>query len=281
MPSRVQDRLAAAIIRLAAVGELAGLGHELKRFSLEELAFHQGEVPLEQVAGRCVNPPGRVNPALGLGRRRFGSAQGKRGVPRGLVLRVRFRREHGMLHAQRLEDALGQECAERCAGHFLDHPTQDDVTGIAVRESRRRLEVQLAAGILLDQLVRVDGPGQAAIHEVERVIVRVTRHVRHEVVERDVAGAGQAREILGHLVAGGELTLLGQEEDAGTGELLGDGTGGEQRVGADLGAGLQGGLAIAPDQDDLAVAHDGHGQADEALGLHLAGKVFINGLDIE
>ena len=54
-------------------------------------------------------------------------------------------------------------------------------------------------------------------------------------MERDITGTRQARLILRHLVIDGQLAFLGQQQDAGAGELLGHGADGERGVRLDGG----------------------------------------------
>src|SRR5207249_6952147 len=112
-------------------------------------------------------------------------------------------------------------------------------------------------------------------------IVRVTRGVRHQVVETDILRSGEMRVIFRDLVVDGQLAVLGEQQDAGGDELLGDGANGEARLRSDGAAALEGSLAVALDEDGLAVAQNDEREADESLLLDLGGDVGVDGLEIE
>ena len=76
-----------------------------------------------------------------------------------------------------------------------------------------------------------DDRGQhAAVEEVQRVAIRVAGDVVHQVEKRDVLRARELRIIFGDGIVDGQFAILGEEQEGGAGELLGDGTNREQRV---------------------------------------------------
>ena len=76
-----------------------------------------------------------------------------------------------------------------------------------------------------------DDRGQhAAVEEVQRVAIRVAGDVVHQVEQRDVLRARELWIILRDRIVDGQLAVLGEQQDGGAGELLGDGTNRELRV---------------------------------------------------
>src|SRR5262245_20182672 len=84
------------------------------------------------------------------------------------------------------------------------------------------------------------------------------------------------RIVLADGVMHGELALFGQEQDAGTGELLGNRSNGKAGVTLHRERLVELPLTIAFGEDRLSVAHDRDGQSDESLRFDIACDVRID-----
>jgi hypothetical protein len=138
------------------------------------------------------------------------------------------------------------------------------------------LEIQLSASVALDQFIAGDRRLHPAIHEIERVIIGVARDVVHQVKQSDVPGAGQVGIILRDLVMDGKFAVLGQQEDAGGGELFGDRTEGKHGVGRDGRASRQRTLPIDAGPWRFPIPRQGHGQTGNPPGPRDLGNVGLN-----
>ncbi len=122
------------------------------------------------------------------------------------------------------------------------------------------------------------GPGGDGV--VLGGVVGVAAGVREEVAEGDVVGAGEIGVPAGDGVVEGELAILGEEEDAGGGELLGDGADGVVHGGGGGGRGGEAGVAVGGGVDDAAILDDAElGAGDAGLGEDLAGGGVDAGLE--
>ena len=102
--------------------------------------------------------------------------------------------EAGVVHRQRLEDALAQEAVERLPGDHLDHPRQQFQRGTVVAEARAGVGGQRHAAHAFGEAaqvaraVRVD-----ALHQRDRLLValdasRITRGMGEQRMQGDGLG---------------------------------------------------------------------------------------------
>ena len=108
-------------------------------------------------------------------------------------------------------------------------PDQDEA-GVAVRIFAAGFEIEFAARVLVKEFIPGERGQHAAVEEVQRVAIRVAGDVVHQVEKRDVLRARELRIIFGDGIVDGQFAILGEEQEGGAGELLGDGTNREQRV---------------------------------------------------
>ncbi len=254
---------AAAVVAEASVGEGSAGGHEGVGFGFEDAALEEGEAPGGEVGGGGEDASGGADPAWGFGGDRFGVAEGEGGVALGEAGIVGGRFVEGVLEAEGAEDAGGEEVTKGLAGDFFDDASEEDIAGIAIGVFGAGFEVEGAPGVLAKELVGVDGLLHAAVDVIEGVVVAVTGGVVHQVEEGDILGAGEGGVPSGDAVVDRELAVLGQEEDAGAGELFGDGADGEEGVGLDWAAVVQGSGTEAANKEGLAVMVDRDGEPDD------------------
>ena len=87
---------------------------------------------------------------------------------------------------------------------------------------------------------------------------------------------GAVRKVGGDGIVELEPTVLDQRHDRGRRELLGQRGQLEDRVGRDGSVVLEVGDAVTLQLHDRAIADDGHGQARDAAGVHLALDVLVD-----
>lgn len=108
-------------------------------------------------------------------------------------------------------------------------PDQDEA-GVAVGILAAGFEIEFAARVLAKEFIPGDRGQHVAVEEVQRVAIRVAGDVVHQVAQRDVLRARELRIILRDRIVDGQRAVLGEEQEGGAGELLGDGTNRELRV---------------------------------------------------
>ena len=148
------------------------------------------------------------------------------------------------------------EVRERHAGHALhDHGEQEEV-GVGVGVAGAGGEVELA--LVDDERERLGIGGdllEAVAREGEEaVVVAETARVAHEMVDRERrAVVGELGNVFPHLVTERQFVLLGQEQGARGGKLLGGRADVEERGRGDAGGALEVGHAVAATVGDATV----------------------------
>ncbi len=172
--------------------------------------------------------------------------------------------DEGAVHAQRLEDALPGEVGQGFSAGPRDDLAQQDVVRVTVGVLRARDEVESMGAENHFQLVlRAAGIGEFPAGEdgqpvggpdAAGMVDQVADGHRLSVV-------GQLGQMPVDFIVQREFAILGQEQDAGGGELLGHRAEVEGGGRGDRGLVLQVGQAIALLEEDLAVLDYGHGAA--------------------
>ena len=189
--------------------------------------------------------------------------------------------EAGVVHRQRVEDALLQEALERLPGDHLDHPRQQFQRGAVVAEARPRVGGQrhvahaLGKAAQVGRAVRVD-----AFHQRDRRLValaagRVTGGVSEQRMQGDrlvgrtqfrrIGGAadqhlrrGEAGQVARQRILQRELAFLHQHHHRDRGHRLGHRVDAEDRVPAHRFAPCEVAMAIGLPVHEAAVArHQG------------------------
>src|SRR5262249_40417386 len=131
-------------------------------------------------------------------------------------------------HAEGLKDIFGGVCAQRKAGDALHDETQERVAGVAVHMLVARLEVEvLLTGddghdvVIGDEILRVAPAGEAE----KSPLVAEAAGVVYQVADSDaLAEIGKLWNVFADIVIEVQLALLSQQEDGGSGKLLGHGS---------------------------------------------------------
>ena len=182
--------------------------------------------------------------------------------------------ERGVLHSQRVEDALLEKGFERFAGDDLDDAAERVDPGVAVGPLAARLELQRESG---DGL-RGFGQRAIALHvDLGKLlgIVRQAARVREQVANLErparllIADEGRVRElgqVLRHVIVWAELPFVDENHDGDGRDRLGHRGNAEERV--LLHGRLVGEVALAHGfviQDAIFVADQRHGTGEVAV----------------
>ena len=183
--------------------------HQLAAFGREHLVRVERLIPEVEVFDRGVHRAGRVGQRhVEVGR--VVVARGRPGVAGGALREQRgVAVVAGVLHAEGVEDALLQDLVVGLARHLLDDGAEEEVAGVVVVELRARLEFEVVAGELLDEVgdgvrvaallgeeggpPRVAGDAGGVVEELvdgdapARVLAVVGQVVRELAVELDLA----------------------------------------------------------------------------------------------
>src|SRR5262249_10870813 len=100
--------------------------------AVQHLAADERHVPAEEIRRRRPDGAGAAGPATPLGLRSNRWTERARRVPARHLRRVLSRVERRVLHADRREDALPQERAERLTAHLLDDAAENEKVRVAV-----------------------------------------------------------------------------------------------------------------------------------------------------
>ena len=199
----------------------------------------------------------------------------------------------GVLHAERIEDALLHEVGKRHPAHDFDHAAERVDARRRVTPSATRRETERLAGQDLAH-------GGEAPMGIGHGVFAETARVRGEIAERDRPRRLHEREMIGGLVllepettklrdvfldriVEAQLPFIGKERDAGDGHRLRHGRDPEDIVGAHLAPGREIALPDGGDmQDVIAIGqqHDGAGDftlVDEGLNFFGHARETIRG----
>lgn len=162
-------------------------------------------------------------------------------------------------HAQGLEQGLGDEVGIGFPADLLDHGGQHDIAGVGIGVLLARLEIERPVAEPRDQSLHRRG-----LH-LQRLVVGKAGEVRHArgVVQQaphrhPVPGGRRIRQPGLHRRVEIDQTALAQDHDGDSGELLADRGQAELGVARVRNVPFAVGQAIAPVQQDLAVARHQH-----------------------
>ena len=185
----------------------------------------------------------------------------------------------GVDHAERGEDLVPGEGAERFAADAFDDLGQQREAGVAVEVTVAGSEVEfLHAGdhpqdiLVADHVVAHAPAGEGE----QRPLVAETAGVVEQVAYGDgLAEVGEFGDVFADGVVEAELAALLQQDDAGGDELLGDRGYVEDAVGGERDVVVEVGHAVGAGQDGAAVAVDGDGATGRA-GLVPGGEEGVD-----
>ena len=220
-----------------AVLQLDLLIHFLVAFRGEHGLGEQGNIPEGQIVGSHGQLAGREHPAAAFTRRGAQRTQGVAIVALGIGCgQLDLVRVPDRMHAQRTEDALGEQIHERMAGDVLDDLAGQNIVGVRILPLGAGLEVERLFGPGVENVLRGGGGLHRGHGVVLGVVVLIAGGVGEDLADGDLIAAGEAGKVFTHRIVELELALLLEHEQGGGGELLGDGA---DRV-AHLGRGREG-----------------------------------------
>ncbi len=271
----------AEAVRIAgAVGERRGGPPGLESGGLHEGARLERTLPRGEVADREVQRAvrhaieARRDPGLVDAYAVLVELVARRSVRNEITLADHARRGH----PERPKQPFGLELAPVLAGEPAREQPEDHVAAVRVAPARAGLEVERQCLQHRERLLVGVVP---AVVEFVRVVLEA-RGVSEQLPDGDAPPVRRcAREVLRQRVVEAEPAVLGEQQDAGGGELLADGAGLEDRAGRDRHAVLEVRLAVALFLDDPSVAHDQQRESRDVPGGHLRLDVVVDDVGAE